>query len=269
MIDLIEKLNFESELKNKLISLARKDKAKIDLLAQKCRNGDFSCLNRKNDLMKLAVTLKTAEYTKLKYQSLGIPEKIFFDTMGDIEIWCENNGNRGLKNIDWIKNHLNCELFRLGRLQFQFFKCNSRLIDYSLFPFDYGEDVIFIHIPQGEKLIYSDCLASVRQAVEFFDEYFPDYNFRYFFCESWLLYGENYQFMDASSNIMQFSSMFDIPVSKPIQFQAIERIFGKRKVNKKNYPENTTLQKNAKEFILGGNKLGIGIGYIDKLEFMS
>ena len=42
-----------------------------------------------------------------------------------------------------------------------------------------------------------------------FDEYFPNYDFDYFFCESWLLYGENWQFMNSSSNILQFSTLFD------------------------------------------------------------
>ena len=72
--------------------------------------------------------------------------------------------------------------------------------------------------------------------------------------------------MDAGSNIIQFQSLFDINVSLPIDAQAIERIFGKRQLNKRNYPQNTRLQKSAKEYMLGGGKLGIGIGTINKDE---
>ena len=57
--------------------------------------------------------------------------------------------------------------------------------------------------------------------------------------------------------------MFDIVYSSQDDRQAIERIFGKRRIIKSSYPENTTLQRNAKKYILSGKKLGIGIGVIE------
>src|SRR5699024_7805843 len=134
---------------------------------------------------------------------------IFYDTMDDIRIWCENNNNKGLKNYRWLKNHVSLELFKIGRLQYQFYTCKSRFLKYSLLPFDYGEKVIYVHIPQGEKLVYSDCVSSIKEAKIFFEKYFPGYSYRFFFCESWLLFAENWQFMEPSSNILQFSSLFD------------------------------------------------------------
>lgn len=268
MLDLIEKIDLDIQLKNEVIDLAHKDRVKILSLVKKCSKGDFSCLKFKNDLTRLAVIIEFANQTLEKYQQLGIPENVFYDTLDDIRIWCENNNNKGLANYNWIKNHMNCELFKIGRLQFQLFKCNNKLLDYDYFPFDCGEAVIYIHIPQGEKLIYSDCLASVRSAVDFFGKYFSDYNFRYFFCESWLLYGDNYLFMQPSSNIMQFSSMFDVVCSKNVDSQAIERIFGRRQLNKKKYQENTSLQRAAKAHLMNGGKLGIGIGIIDKNDLI-
>ena len=73
--------------------------------------------------------------------------------------------------------------------------------------------------------------------------------------------------MMPKSNILRFSSLFHIAYSIDADSQAIERIFGKRHINKKKYKENTTLQKNAKKHLLNGGKLGIGIGFIDR--FMS
>lgn len=70
--------------------------------------------------------------------------------------------------------------------------------------------------------------------------------------------------MEPSSNILQFSSLFDIVYSCDMDAQAIERIFKKRRLIKKNYQENTTLQRNAKKHLLNGGRLGIGIGVIDK-----
>lgn len=264
MLDLINTIHLDETLKQKVIDLAENDRVNILSLAEKCNRGNFSCLAVKNDLMRLAVMLECANATYQKYKKLGVDDHIFFDTMSDIAVWCENNKNKGLKNYKWIKNHISFELFKIGRLQYQLYTCKNKTLKYDLLPFDYGERVIYIHIPQGEKLVYSDCVDSLKKAKEFFKEYFPSYSYRFFFCESWLLYDENWQFMAPSSNILQFSSLFDIVYSCDIDAQAIERIFGKRKLFKKNYHENTTLQKNAKAHLISGGKLGIGIGVINK-----
>ncbi|MDE6471136.1 MAG: acyltransferase domain-containing protein [Eubacterium sp.] len=266
MLDILNSIQFDELLKQRVIALANKHKGKILTLADKCNDGKFECLRYKNDLVRLAVMLECTEKMRNTYKTLGIDDRIFLDTVDDIRIWCENNGNKGLKNYNWIKNHISCELFKIGRLQYQLCTCKSRMLKYDLLPFDYGEKVIYVHIPQGEKLIYADCVKSLKMAKVFFEKYFPDYNYRFFFCESWLLYDENFQFMQPSSNILQFSSLFDVAYSCDMDAQAIERIFGKRCFDKKKYPENTALQRNAKAYILNGGKLGVGIGVIDKAD---
>ena len=70
--------------------------------------------------------------------------------------------------------------------------------------------------------------------------------------------------MDSSSNILRFSSLFDLVYSVEDDRQAIERIFGKRKIIKSKYEEKTTLQRNAKRFMQHGGKLGVGIGILNK-----
>lgn len=264
MNDLINYINFDENLKQKVIDLAEKDKVKILSLAKKCISGNFSCLRFADDITRLAVILECAANAREKYQKLGISDSIFYDTMDDIRIWCENNNNKGLKNYRWLKNHVSLELFKIGRLQYQFYTCKSRFLKYSLLPFDYGEKVIYVHIPQGEKLVYSDCVSSIKEAKIFFEKYFPGYSYRFFFCESWLLFAENWQFMEPSSNILQFSSLFDIVYSYSVDAQAIERIYKKRRINKSKYPEDTSLQKSAKAYMLSGGKLGMGIGVIEK-----
>ena len=266
MDELIKRLKLEKSLEKRLLELIKADEEKITIIAEKCKENGFSHLKKENELMRLAVCIKYADYTKEAYERLGISEKIFFDTMHDIAIWCENNENRGLKNYNWIKNHLKAELFKIGRLQFQLYPCKNKTLNYSKMPFKYGENLIYIHIPQGEKLIYADCVASIKAANDFFAHYFPEYAYTYYFSESWLLFDENYLFMQSSSNILQFQSLFEIVDSLPIDAQAIERIFGKRRLFKRNYPENTSLQKSARAFMLDGGRMGIGIGVIDKNE---
>ncbi len=268
-MDLIfDYINIDENLKNRVCTLYSKSSAKINTLADNCFGKGFGILNSYDDLTRLAVILQCAEAAKEKYDALGINGKIFADTMSDINIWCENNGNKGLKNSNWLKNHVSFELFKIGRLQYQFFRCTVKRLNYRHLPLNYGDNVIYVHIPQGEKLIYSECVNSLKDAVVFFEKYFPQYHYDFFFSESWLLYGENWRFMEPSSNILQFASLFDIAYSYPVDAQAVERIFGKRKLLKKNYPENTSLQKSAKKFMLDGGKLGAGIGIIAKSFFI-
>lgn len=262
---LANKINLNSELKNKVLSLVERDRAKLISLCKKADDDNFKSVFAKNDMIKLAIALLySVEFTYPKYQKAVISDEIYFETMKDIAVWCENNNNKGLKNLPWIKNHLNFELFKIGRLQFQIYKCDNRTLNYDLLPFNFGENLIYVHIPQGEKLVYAECVNSLKNAKSFFGEYFPNYDFDYFFCESWLLYGENWQFMNSSSNILQFSTLFDLVYSVEDDGQAIERIFGKRKIIKSKYEEKTTLQRNAKRFMQNGGKLGVGIGILNK-----
>lgn len=264
-LDLIEKMNLSEGLKENLLALYQSDEKQIKKLTDQCKkNENFSCLRWKSDIIRLAVCMEYAEYTKEEYLEKGIPLSVFYNTMADIKIWCENNHNKGLKNYRWIENHLNCNLFRIGRLQFQMFRCKLKTLRYDRLPFDYNEQMIYIHIPQGEKLIYHACMESINQAKNFFDKYFNNFKYKYFFCESWLLYDENWQFMESGSNILQFQTLFDIVYSNDNDSQAIERIFGKRHIIKSLYPENTSLQKSAKNHIVKGGKLGEGIGIIQK-----
>ncbi|MBR3148860.1 MAG: DUF5596 domain-containing protein [Eubacterium sp.] len=252
MLELASKIGLDASLIDKLTTLTDID-------------ADLSRLPSADDVTRLAICVKYAKkITEKEYKSKGIPDNIFIDTMHDIAVWCENNGNKGLKNYSWIEHHLKCELFKIGRLQYQMYRCDNDSLDYDCLPFDYGENLIYVHIPQGERLIYSECLKSLMNAKLFFLSYFSDFKYRYFFSESWLLYRENQLFMAADSNILQFQLLFDIVYSAPDEAQAIERIFGKKRILKSLYPENTSLQRRAKRYMKRGGKLGIGIGIIDK-----
>lgn len=261
---ILQNIKLDEKLKQKVIDLAARDKVKILLLADKCKNGCYNCLRTKPPLLRLAVVLYLADKAYDEYKKIGISDSVYYDTFDDIRIWCENCVNKGLKNYRWLQNHIFLKLFKIGRLQYQIFPCRNKTLNYKMLPFDYGENLIYVHIPQGSKLGFDSCVSSLRDADRFFYEYFPDYNFRYYFCESWLLFDANREFMAKNSNIIRFSSLFDIRYSEKIDFQAIERIFKKRRIFAKNYPRHTSLQRRAADYIAGGGKLGIGIGVIDR-----
>lgn len=261
MTELAEKINLSPQL---IKAVATTDIQKVESLAKRCIEKGFHVLKKENDLMRLAVIMNLAVKVRTKYAAAGIDDSVYFDTMSDIRIWCERNDNKGLKNYGWLKNHVSFELFRLGRLQFQLYECKNRTLLYNKLPFANGEKLVYIHIPEGEKLEKQKCIESIKLAGKFFSSFFPDYNYKYYFCESWLLFEGNRDFMAENCNILSFMSLFDIHYSLKIDAQAIERIFGRKRIIKKHYPENTDLQIRAKRFMLSGNRLGIGVGTIKR-----
>lgn len=268
MIKLAKEIGLDENLVRRLSSLTEQEKKKAEKCTEKCLSGNFGCLVRKSHIVRLAVILCCAVKAREEYAEKGIADGIFLDTMNDIKIWCENNGNKGLKNYGWIKNHVQCELFRLGRLQFQLYECRNRTLLYNKLPFSYGERLIYVHIPQGEGLEREKCIESLKTAEVFFAEHFPDYKYRYYFTESWLLADCNRDFMAEDSNIIKFASLFEHCYSVKIDAQAIERVFGKRRFFVKSYPEHTSLQKRLKRYMLGGAKPGIGVAVIDRDSFV-
>lgn len=263
--NLARKINLSENTICKVMTLYSEEKENIELYAAKCISESFAVLNKKSPLFRLAVILTLAVKVKDKYNKAGISEEIYYDTMSDIKIWSDKCNGEGLKNCSWLKNHVSFELFKIGRLQFQLYECTGRTVLYKKLPFDYGERVVYVHIPEGEKLDKKQCESALKKANEFFRSYFPDFNYSYYFCESWLLFEGNREFMSADSNIVNFMSLFDICYSVKIDKQAIERIFGKRRLFKKYYPEKTSLQKRAKQYMLKGKSLGVGVGVIEKI----
>lgn len=260
MIELATEIGLSASLIEKLSELISSKSEKIDRCAEKCITSGFHHLKTKSPLFRLAVILKLACDVKEKYDAAGIDEKIYYDTMSDIKIWSDKCEQGGLENYAWLKNHVSFELFRLGRLQFQLYECKNKTLIYNKLPFTYADRLIYVHIPEGEKLLQEKCEESFCRAQEFFSRYFHGYTYEYYFCESWLLFEGNRDFMAENSNIVRFMSLFDICYSVKIDDQAIERIFGSRKLLKKNYPEKTSLQRAAKSYMLSGGRLGVGIG---------
>lgn len=230
----------------------------------RCAKRHFSCLEHCSDIVRLAAVLCLLPDLHKKYRRLGIDDRVFTDTVSDIGIWCENCGGSGLHNVRWIKNHLDARLFRLGRLQFQFYQLPPVAPYLRKAPLTAGTPVIYIHIPQGTPLEPAACKASVDQAKVFFDRVFPDYSYTCFFSESWLLFSGNADFMRPGCNILQFASLFQPVCDISVPAQTIERVFGKRQRRAADYPENTDLQRRLKAYLLSGHQPGMGVGYIER-----
>lgn len=213
-------------------------------------------------LTVLKLYLHWALDTKSRYDELGIPEENFWDSMRDLPIWCEDcltrYGSPGFKEWGWVGCSLRMEVIRIGRLQFQ---PNQLLRDvtWDSAYFPAGTPVLEVHIPAGEPLNPDAVLASMNQSTTFFKTYFNK-QFPLFHCHSWLLCPDLKALVPEDSRIIQFQNLFAVYHTDHEERQAEERVFGHLSDDPRKYPENTSLQKALKRYLLRGNEISMGAG---------
>lgn len=175
-------------------------------------NYDFTCQDGGRNLLSY---LFMCENLSELYAKKGIPESVLIDTLKDIVRWTKIHSNINntlyLGEIFWLKRHMKGRIFKLGRLQFALGKSRH---DYPKFDLKQGDDVVEIHIPEGEKLTTTACEQSIALAKEFFAKYFPEVNYTHFTCDSWLLDEKLKNFLNENSNILQFANMFEVIENK-------------------------------------------------------
>ena len=226
----------------------------------------------------LAFCLAFCEETYRKYQERQLPDTVFYASMRDVTVWVKTAKARenieGLLEIGWLLETLYLHLFRIERLQFQFFKTDYicaglRFFDRRKAPIPNHSPVLNIHIPEDGPLDFTLCQLSIQKASAFFAEYYPEYAYKGFICDSWLLDPANQTFMDKSCNILKFSTLFSpIFASRFPNKDLQKRVFGKvyKKRDFASLPETTSLQKNAKAYLLGGGKTRNGYGFLSNLS---
>ena len=145
-----------------------------------------------------------------KYHEKGISVEILHETLSDLVIWTKTwsdlKGELYLGELDWLKRHLEMRLFRLGRLQFCMGQSECDIPQRGV---KAGDNVLEIHIPEGEPLSKEACSKAIEEAKNFFKEYFPEFDYKCFTCHSWLLDISLENFLKPESNILQFGRMFE------------------------------------------------------------
>ena len=103
-----------------------RERAFCEKYAPRCARKFCPRLLRKPPIVRLACVLAATTCSRERYRELGIGDDVFAATMSDIGIWTRNcrvrDGVVGIVNYPWVSHHLTLRLFRIGRLQFQFFK---------------------------------------------------------------------------------------------------------------------------------------------------
>ena len=201
------------------------------------------------------------------YRLRGISDRIWFDSMSDLKwkLWeCKAvKGIWGSFVAGWFPGFFNLTRFALGRLQFEIvafdgeYEKNGKALKK-------GDKVINVHIPRTltplDKESRDDAYA---QAAEFFRN-MTDGAPIAFVCSSWLLYPEAEKILPAHSNIRGFMADYDIIRSKTNgegEYGDMWRLFDMDFTGDFNdYPEDSSLRRAYKKFLLDGNRTGSGYG---------
>jgi len=200
------------------------------------------------------------------YKERNIPEKILLDTAYDIvrwtEVWYDINGKLGLDLMGWISDHLNVKLFKLGRLEFDFDEFSKDYIEHGI---SKGEKRIGVHIPAEGPLTPELCDESFNQAKEFFKKYYPEYEYEYFTCYSWLLDETLDKYTKETSNITKFRRRFTL-IDGYVGDGILQFVFrwDARRSNLENFKPSSKFAELIKDAVLAGEQFHSRLGIIKK-----
>ena len=217
----------------------------------------------------LLAYLYRCEALSEKYTELGIGEDILLDTLSDIVIWTNNHyaihGKLGVTAESWLDGHLRGNIYRLGRLQFGPSKAELDIPELGV---KQGDNIMTVHIPQGESMDIDACRESLSRANKFFRKYFPEYEWCCFTCHSWLLDDTLLSFVRDDSNIAKFARLFTV-FSREISDAALKYVFRFEATRESldSFDAKTSLAKKIKEHISAGGVLYSALGYIPRQNY--
>lgn len=196
-------------------------------------------------------------YSFPEYEKRGISSEIFLVTM-KFCTRCINEYKRafhvyGFDRGWWFPRQISLQEYRIAALEYEFI--------------DGEEREIAVHIPSDADLRTESVLHSLEEFSHFRQTYYPGWENVKMTCESWMMMPELKVLLGESSNIVAFQSMFEIDEVDHEADWYMEWIFPGCTVIDDTLPENTSLQRKMKAFLLEGNKFGAAKGHL-KEEFM-
>jgi hypothetical protein len=119
-----------------------------------------------------------------------------------------------------------------------------------------------MHIPAGGSLSPDACADSIRRAFRFFHEFFPNYPFRGFMCESWFLDPRYREVLSPESNLLKFAGELNLYPTREEREEGFWRVFGEGVTSLAEAPRQTRMQKAVAEYLESGGDLTGGGGII-------
>jgi len=197
----------------------------------------------------------------------GIPADITWSTLGDVGLQVANyqtrNGWAGFDGAFWIWQHFRGAIFRLGRLQYNFWSVEFDPED--ALGFRRGDRALGVHIPATGPLTPEACDDSLRRASEFFPRHFPEQPYRVATCGSWLLDEQLAEYLPSTTNIMRFQRRFNHVDgwSRPGDDDVVRFVFGHLPGSIDDLPQRTTLERAVVAHLRSGRHWQIRLGWLE------
>lgn len=181
---------------------------------------------------------------QVKIHKLRVKESLINDIL-----FRKYNGIR-ISQMLWGTYFINIRLIEVGRLQYE--RC---------------ENYIKIHIPANDKLDINEVKESLNNSKLYIEKYFNMKDYKYY-CNSWLLSKQIHSIVDKNSNIYKFYDLFDVEDGESCIDDILNFVYQLLEIkNYANLPENTTLQRNIKKYLLNGNNIKLGKGILKNEEY--
>ncbi len=236
-----------------------------------CYTDLINSIAEKSDIHKYTVEmimlLLAARPLHYIYRRNGVSDEIFYDTMTDLrcKLWeCKNvYGIWGTFVGFWYhKPVFSFNLFKLGRLEYE-----RRTFPYKEYKgiLKEGDVMYSCHIPSAGPVTPESVMDSLKKAYGFFRPELKD-GILPVFCSSWMLCADHYEKVyHEGSNLKAFYEMFDVFESSTSESNGnFWRIFNMEfsRDTLPDAPEDTTLRRNFKKYLLDGNNMGSGKGIL-------
>ena len=214
----------------------------------------------------MVVLLSCIPSLKYIYCAKGIDEEVLWESMSDLR--CKLYECKAVMGIwgnfvaYWHPIFFRLRCFKLGRLEYEMRPTQSEVYKDIIAAED---KVLTCHIPSSGPLREEDVVESLKKAYKFFPDHVKN-GILPVVTTSWLFYPPYFEYVFAKdSNIYKFGQLFDIVSSKASnKYEDLWRIFNVKYYDGclESLPEDTTLRRNLKKFLLDGNLMGSGHGVL-------
>ncbi len=275
---LLQTIGFSKEEEDQYLHYQHLNQSREEELARLYMRGNlsyedaFSCLQtwETEDLpiesLSLLFFLSCTGYLLEDYQSAGIPESIFWDSMKDFRYKlteCKKaKGRFGTFVPFWYQGFFKLKRFALGRLQFDISSYDQESTVVCDYPINQGDFILSCHIPSAGPLLPELCLDSLKRAYSMFQDKIKD-GILVVKCVSWILYPSYTSLFGETSNLKDFYNSFFIISSREFETFSSYLIFGKDYTgNPDDLPVQTSLQRKFVDYIKNGGTFGDGTGIL-------
>lgn len=243
--EVIQKLNEYAADRKAALSISIEDFTANPELVYQLDKTILNAVGEDSDGIKMLwEELNIARLSFDAYRTKGIPTDIFTDTMKFctrflLAYYKIHSCYRFVWGW-WFSRQLSLREFRIGALEYEFGEKNC----------------VHLHIPSGADLTMTSVLKSLSQFQDFCKQYYPEWKTEKVECASWLLSPALTNILKDNSNILAFQKMFDVVEIDYESMAVLDWVFPGFDTVSDKLPEETSLQRNMKKYLLAGGKIG-------------